>query len=127
MTNGMFFKRYKTKFTKFHSSIYDLPFNCNSHVISFIYRDDIIQYGKIKIFLSRNKENFVCIQKYGAYKKRMSDYVELHHRINIYFSIMSLSNNFTIIHMAKIRHKCILVPMSDSFCISEIRMDYEHD
>ena len=128
-----FYKRYKSMFITYHASIYDLPFNSNSHVISFIENDksDMIQYGNIILFLSQENEDFVFIQKYVSCKKQMSNYVELptelHDPIDTYFPLVSLSDNFTIIPVTNIRHKCVLVHLSNSFCISEIRIDYEHD
>jgi hypothetical protein len=127
-----FYKRYKSAFITFHSSIYDLPFNCNSHIISFIENNNnVIQYGNVIIFLSIDDGIFAIIQKYVSCEKHMSNYVEvpseLHRSINIFFPIVSLSNNFTIVPVSNIRHKCIRVPIFDSFCVSEIRIDYEHD
>ncbi len=128
-----FYKRYKASFITYHSSIYDRQFNCNSHVISFTENSNssMVQYGDIILFLSVNNENFAFIQKYVLSKNKMSDYVQLPgemcHPINIHFPMVRLSNNFIIIPVVNIHHKCIRVPVSDSFCISEIKIDYEHD
>jgi alkyl hydroperoxide reductase subunit AhpC len=127
-----FYKRFKSSFITFHSSIYDVSFNCNSHTISFLDNNsNLIQYGNIIIFLSTDNGNKVLIQKYISSDKQMSNYVdvpsELHHQINIFFPLVTLSNNFTIVPLRSIRHKCICVPVFDLFSISEIRVDHEHD
>jgi len=111
--------------------IYDIPFNCNSHVVSFIGKNDTIKYGNIIIFFSTETEKYSLIQKYSSFKEQMSDFVdlpnELHHSINIFFPIVTLTNNFSIVPLTNIRRKCVRVDMFGSFCISEIRLDYEHD
>ena len=115
----------------FHSVIYDAPFNCNSHVVSFMNKNDIVEYGNIIIFFSTKTEKYALIQQYSSANQQMSDFVdlpnELHNPINIFFPIITVSNNFSIIPLTNIRHKCVIVDMIGSFCVSEIRLDYEHD
>ncbi|CAF3575551.1 unnamed protein product [Rotaria socialis] len=127
------YKRYQYSFVIFHSLIYDDAFNCNSHIISFInnVNNNMICYGSIIVFFSSNDIMYAFIQRYVDCNKQTSHYVDLpkqlHDRINIFYRIVSLSNNFIIIPVGFIRHKCIIVPISDAFCISEIKIDYEHD
>jgi len=94
-------------------------------------KNDIIEYGNIIIFFSTKTEKYVLIQKYSSAKQQMSDFVdlpnELHHLINIFFPIVTLTNNFSIVLLTNIRRKFVIVDMFGSFCISEIRLDYEHD
>ena len=127
------YKRFKSSFITFHSAIYDHAFNCNSHIISFT--DDlnikVKQYGRIIIFFSYLNQSYVFLQKYFVEDKQISDLVELPvelcTQINLFFPIVSLSDVFTIIPVNKIQHKCILVLLLDAFCVSEIKVDYEHD
>ncbi|CAF2156728.1 unnamed protein product [Rotaria magnacalcarata] len=127
------YKRYQYSFVIFHSLIYDDAFNCNSHIISFIdnINNNMICYGSIIVFFSSNDIMYAFIQRYVDCNKQTSHYVdlpkELHDRINTFYRIVSLSNDFIIIPVGFIRHKCIIVPISDAFCISEIKIDYEHD
>ena len=128
-----FYKRYKSVFITYHSLIYDHPFSCNSHTVSFADNDssNIIHYGNIIIFLLFNDENFALIQKYVSCEKKLSNNAELpnelHKLIDNYYPLVSLSNNFIIVPVKNIRHKCICVPIFNVFCISEIRIDHEHD
>ena len=91
----------------------------------------MVEYGNIIAFFSRNDIKYVFVQRYAYSEKQICNYVELpkelHNRINIFFPIVVLSQDFTIIPVSNIRHKCILVPIDDVFCISEIKIDYEHD
>jgi hypothetical protein len=128
-----FYKRFKSAFITFHSSIYDQPYNCNSHVVSYVDHSDHNQtrYGKIIVFLSTNDERFAFVEKYIPSPQRMSNYVELahelHHRIDKHFPLLTLSNSFTLVPMSDVRHKCISIPMVDCICLSEIRIDHDHD
>ena len=78
-----------------------------------------------------NDGTFALIQKYVSCDKKMSNKVELpnelHKLTDTYYPVVSLSKNFIIVPVTNIRHKCICVPIFDVFCISEIRIDYEHD
>jgi len=91
----------------------------------------MVQYGNVILFLSIDHGIFVLIQKYVLCEKQMSSYVEvpskLNEPINKFFPLVFLSNNFIVIPVTHIQHKCIRVPIFDVFCISEIRVDYEHD
>ena len=44
-----------------------------------------------------------------------------------YENLMQLSNEYDIISVGNFRHKCISVQFQDGFCLSEIRVDFEHD
>lgn len=131
--NVCLYKRYRSAFVTYHSSIYDHELNCNSHVVSYIDNRDIavVHYGKLIIFFSSRNQNYAFIQAYIYSQKKMSHYVELpnelHDRINLFFPMVSLGYDFIVVPITSIRHKCILTPISDTFCVSEIRIDYEHD
>ncbi|CAF1410547.1 unnamed protein product [Adineta ricciae] len=118
-----FYKRYKSMFVTYHTSLYDLPFNSNSHVISFVEtaESNVVQYANVILFISQNDKDLVFVQKYLSAQRQISSYVELpnelHDPINRYFPILSLSNNFGIIPVSNIRHKCIAVPVSKSFSV----------
>jgi hypothetical protein len=71
------------------------------------------------------------VQKYTLSQKSMTDYVEipssLHLKANELFPLMKLSDEFLLIPVETIRHKCVNIPFNDCCCLSEIRIDYEHD
>ena len=52
---------------------------------------------------------------------------EMHKKLDELYALLTLTANFTIIPIDSIRHKCIAVPFQDVFCLSEIRIDFEHD
>jgi hypothetical protein len=129
----IFYKRYKHQFITYHTTLYDKPFKCYSCIISYTKNnnDKIISYGRIVVFYKYNDEYFAFIQKYHASRKKISDFVELpdeiKQRLDELYPLLQLSNDYDIISVATFRHKCVSVPFQDVFCLSEFRVDFEHD
>jgi len=128
----IFYKRYKHQFITYHTMLYDKPFKCCSYIISYNNNTSgTISYGRIIVFYKYNDEYFAFIQRYQTSKKKISDFVELPieiiERLDQLYPLMELSNDYDIISVGTFRHKCTLVPFQDAFCLSEIRVDFEHD
>jgi len=130
----VFYKRYKHQFITYHSVLYDKKFRCCSYIISYTNNDnnrDGILYGKIIVFIKFNNEYFAFIQRYHTSKQKNSDFVEIPNEIaqklDELYPLLQLSNDYDIISVQTFRHKCIAVQFQDVFCLSEIRVDFEHD
>jgi hypothetical protein len=128
----IFYKRYKHQFITYHTMLYDKPFKCCSYIISYNnINSTTISYGKIIIFYKYNDEYFAFIQRYHTSKKNISDFVELPveitQRLDQLYPLLELSNDYDVISVETFRHKCISVQFQDVFCLSEIRVDFEHD
>jgi hypothetical protein len=127
------YKRYKHYFITYHTMLYDKPFKCCSYIVSYNNNNNnnIICYGRIIIFYKFDDEYFAFIQKYNVSKKKISDFIELPveviEKLNQLYPLMELSNDYDIISVGNFRHKCVSVPFQDVFCLSEIRVDFEHD
>ncbi|CAF4967433.1 unnamed protein product, partial [Rotaria magnacalcarata] len=111
-----FYKRYKHQFTTYHTTLYDKRFKCCSFVISYIkdknYRS-VINYANIVVFYKY--DNFVELP------------TEILQRLDGLYPLVELSNDYDIISVEAFRHKCVAIEFQDVFCISEIRVDFEHD
>lgn len=74
---------------------------------------------------------FAFVQKYTLNSTLITDYLDipslLHSKANNLFPLLQLSNTFVLIPVDSIRHKCVNIPFNDYCCLSEIRIDYEHD
>jgi hypothetical protein len=128
----VFYKRYKHHFITYHTMLYDKPFKCCSYIVSYNNNNsNVICYGTIIVFYKYGNEYFAFIQKYNLSKKQISDFLELPdgiiQRLNQLYPLMELSNEYDIISVGNFRHKCISVQFQDVFCLSEIRVDFEHD
>jgi len=126
----LFYKRYKRCFITYHTVLYDKPFKCCSYIVSY-NANNIVYYGRIIVFYKYKDDYFAFIQKYTAYKKKISDYLELPDKVvdklNQTYPLMELSNDYEIVPVENFRHKCVSVQFEDIFCLSEIRVDFEHD
>lgn len=128
-----FFKRYKHRFVTYHTMLYDKPFKCCSFIIS--YMDDqnknYICYGNIIVFYCFNNRYFALIQRYRTSTKRISYYADLPteilQKLDALYPLLELSNDYDIISVGSIRHKCVAIRFKGVFCLSEIRADFEHD
>jgi hypothetical protein len=124
--------RFKRSFVTFHSTIYDKPFKCRSFFISFLNPNDTsVQYGNIILFVRKETSIYALVQQYVSGSKSITDYVDiptaLHSKANQLFPLLHLSSQFGLISVETIRHKCVNVPVDDLCCLTEIRVDYEHD
>ena len=74
---------------------------------------------------------YALVRKYILGSKLITDYVDiprlLHPKANQLFPLMQISDEYLIIPVELIRHKCVSVPIEDMCCLTEIRIDYEHD
>ena len=127
-----FYLRMKNVFITYHTTIYDQPFKCQSYVISFTDPvNNFIFYGNIIVFMHINLQFYAFIQKYKSSQKSILHYVDipipLQMKVDELFPLVELSDEFMFIPVEKIRHKCVKVPFDGVFCLSEIRLDYEHD
>ncbi len=112
--------------------LYDKPFKCSSYIISYNNNNSkIISYGKIIVFYKYNDEYVAFIQRYHTSRKQNSDFVELLveivQRLDKLYPLLELSNDYDIISVGTFRHKCISLQFHDVFCLSEVRVDFEHD
>ena len=93
--------------------------------------DSSIQYGDIIVFVRKEPCIYALIQQYVFGSKSMTDYVDvpidLHSKANQLFPLLQRSDRFLLIPVKLIRYKCGSVPIDDLFCLTEIRIDYEHD
>ncbi|CAF3329002.1 unnamed protein product [Rotaria socialis] len=128
-----FFRRFKQSFNTFHTLIYDKPYRCRSYIISYSIKGDdpVIQYGNIILFYKYNNNYFAFIQKYRCSRKQLSQFVELPieicNKLNEMYPLLELTNEYDIIRADVIRHKCVMVNFQDVYCLSELKMDFEHD
>lgn len=128
-----FYKRYKHQFITYHTMMYDKPFKCCSYIISYNNNNTngIISYGRIIVFYKYNDNYFAFIQRYHTANKKISDFVEIPveiiQRLDQLYPLMELSDDYDMISVETFRHKCISIPFQDVFCLSEIRVDFEHD
>lgn len=124
--------RFKSHSITFHTTIYDQPFKCRSFIVSFSHpRDSVVRYGNIIVFVRADPSIYGLVQVYVPGPKRITDFVDipfaLRSKANELFPLLQLSDTFVLIAIEKIRHKCVSVPVDDSFCLTDIRVDYEHD
>jgi hypothetical protein len=132
ITSCLFYLRFKSFFVIYHSTIYDHPFKCQSYIVS--YTDplqQIVNYGNIIVFVQLNLQFYAFIQKYRFSERSLSQYIDipssLHSKVNELFPLVELSDEFILISVERIRHKCVKIPFDGVFCLSEIRLHYEHD
>ncbi|CAF1483624.1 unnamed protein product [Adineta ricciae] len=137
-TNGIdlnsctFHLRLKNFFVTYHTTIYDQPFKCRSFIVSFsdpVHK--LLRYGNIIVFVRTNEQFYALIQRYRLSEKCITNYVDipcsLHLKANELFPLVEPSDELILIPITEIRHKCVKVPFDNVFCLSEIRLDYEHD
>jgi hypothetical protein len=124
--------RFKDNFITFHTTIYDQPFRYRSFIVSFSHPSDSSrQHGNIIVFVRRDASIYALVQIYVPGPKSITDFVDiplaLRPKANELFPLLRLSDRFVLTPVEKIRHKCVSVPVDDSFCLTDIRVDYEHD
>ena len=127
-----FYRRYKHQFITYHTLVYDKQFKCCSYLVSYNNDEsDRISYGKIIVFYKYNDQYFAIIQKYNLSKKKITDFLELPEglleKVNELYPLLELTDDYKPIPVENFRHKCISIPFQDTFCLSEIRIDFEHD
>lgn len=135
------FKRYKQSFVTFHSYVYDRAIRCASHILSYSSngKDDERQvaYGNCIVFYKHATDYFVFLREYSPVSigEKFSTFVDLPNAENNKiqdaldqnFSMQLSSDSFRVIPVGWIRHKCISVPVRSFVCLTEIRVDFEHD
>ncbi len=93
--------------------------------------DNSIQYGNIILFVRTETCVYAFVQQYVFGSKFITDYVDiptsLHSKANQLFPLLQISSRFRLIPVEMIQHKCVYVPVDDLCCLTEIRIDYEHD
>lgn len=131
---SIFYTRYKHFFLTYHTVLYDKPFKCRSYIISYINDSvnyDVLNYANIIVFYKYNNDYFAIIQKYRFSRKKMSDYVELPveicKKLDEMYPLLELSNDYETISVKMFRRQCVMVQFQDVNCLSEIRIDFEHD
>ncbi|CAF1050568.1 unnamed protein product [Didymodactylos carnosus] len=97
------FKRYKTAFITYHSTIYDEAFNCVSCIVSFWADHSRSEYGNIILFYQYRTDYFAFVQKYEASAVQLSQLVnipvEMNEKLDELFPLVSLTDNFVIVPM----------------------------
>ncbi|CAF1574505.1 unnamed protein product [Rotaria magnacalcarata] len=134
LDNIIFYKRYKQLFITFHTVLYDRPYKCRSYIVSYVTNsdgNDILSYGNIIIFYQYMNQFFAFIQKYYLSRKKLSHSIELPvevcNKLDEMYPLLALSNDYDIIPVLTFRHKCIMIQFEDVYCLSELRIDFEHD
>ncbi|CAM4805911.1 unnamed protein product [Rotaria magnacalcarata] len=126
-----FYLRFKDKFVTYHSVLYDKRFSCNSYLVSYNDQHHQIQYGNIILFYSLENQYYSLIQQFRRTNIRISDELNIPEKfkniLDSFYPICSLNDEFIIIQAGNIRSKCISVPFKQYECISERRINYEHD
>lgn len=127
-----FFLRFKSLFNTYHSELYDKPFKSNSFVVSFRSRlNSNIGYGNIQIFVKYRSSYFVLIQKYSQASTQLDSFLdlppEIKEKLRELFPLVSLTKEFAFLPVDYLQHKCVLISFKEKFCISEFRIDFEHD
>ncbi|CAF1323831.1 unnamed protein product [Rotaria sordida] len=130
----IFYTRYKKRFLTFHTVLYDKPYKCRSYIVSYINNSsdyDALNYANIIVFYKYHNDYFALIQKYHFSRKKLSHYVELPveicQQVDKLFPLLELSDDYNIIPVAMVHHQCIMVEFEDVCCLSELRIDSEHD
>ncbi|CAF3656548.1 unnamed protein product [Rotaria sp. Silwood1] len=130
----IFYTRYKKCFLTFHTVLYDKPYKCRSYIVSYINNsddNDALNYANIIVFYKYHNDYFALIQKYHFSRKKLSHYVELPveicQKLDKLFPLLELSDDYDIIPVAIVRHQCVMVEFEDVCCLSELRIDSEHD
>lgn len=131
-TKCSLFLRFKSFFVTFHSTVYDNPFKCKSFVVSYCSSAQTnLEYGNIQLFVKHECEYLVFIQRYSKCSSQLNSFLDIPQQIesklNELFPLVSLSDHFDLLPVTCLRHKCTLVPFENEFCVSEFRIDFEHD
>ena len=97
------------------------------------YRDNYnqTQYGNIILFYSFENVYYTLIQQYHRAAANISDDLkipdEFKNIVDSFYPICYLNNEFIVIKVSDIVSKCVSVPFQQYKCISERRVNYEHD
>lgn len=125
------FLRFKDIFSTYHSLIYDRRFTCSSHVVSYLDDNRQIQHGRVVLFYSCDDVNYSFIQKYHAAPIKVSNFldipVEWQEKMDSFYPVCQIVDQFTIIKTADIVSKCISIPFQQYQCITDRRVQFEHD
>lgn len=74
---------------------------------------------------------YALVQQYAPGSKSITDYIDipvvLHAKANQMFPLLELTHEFLLIPIEMIRHKCVNIPFDGACCLTEVRVDYEHD
>lgn len=90
-----------------------------------------VQYGDLVMFVRQDILIYALVRTYILASKSITDFVEipplLHSKANQLFPLLQISDRYLLIPVVSIRYKCVSVPIHDMYCLTEIRIDYEHD
>ena len=126
------FLRYKHHFITYHSFLYDRPFTCASYIVSYKLTDTtVLGYGNIIVFYQYEGTFFALVQKYEKSSRSIFDFLDLPQALSIpmneNFPLFHLSNLFVVIPVSSIQHKCVSISFHGCVCLSQFRVDFEHD
>jgi hypothetical protein len=125
------FLRLKDVFSTYHSLLYDKRFNCSSYVVSYHDGNRQIQYGNVVLFYSYDDVNYSFIQKYNAAPVKISDHLDIpgewKQKMDSFYPVCHLVDQHIIIKAIDLVCKCIAVPFQQYQCITDRRVQYEHD
>ena len=131
VTRIKLFLRFKDVFSTYHSLIYDRRFTCSSHVISYHDDNRQTQHGRVVLFYYCDDVNYSFIQKYDAAPIKLSNFLDIpevwKETMDSFYPVCQIVDQFTIIRTADIVSKCISVPFQQYQCITDRRVQYEHD
>ena len=123
--------RFQNAYVTYHSLIYSEWFSCASHIISYLDNREQVQHANIIIFYLFDDVEYSFVQNYKRLVVKLSDYIDIPENwkeiIDSIYPICSLSDELIIIPVNKILSKCVSVHFQQYQCISERRVNYEHD
>lgn len=127
-----FFLRFKSFFVTFHAEVYDDPYKCKSFIVSFRRRpDSVVEYGNVRLFVKYRSLFLVFIQSYVFSSSQLASLLDIppqmDSKLRELFPLLALSNDFCLLSVSCLQHKCVRVPFRSDFCITEFRIDFEHD
>ncbi|CAF3341334.1 unnamed protein product [Rotaria sp. Silwood2] len=123
--------RFKDNFSTYHSFLYSKRFSCASYLVSYTDNNEEIEYAKIIVFYLYENVWYSFIQQYKRAAVKLSDYLDipdqLKKTVDLFYPICIVSDDFVALPVSKIISKCISVQFQNYECISERRVNYEHD
>lgn len=123
--------RFQDAFSTYHSSTYSKRFSCVSYIISYLDNNQQVQYANVIIFYLFKNVQYSFLQKYKQVTVQISDHIDIpekwKEKLDSLYPICSLSDDVVVIPVNKIISKCISVQFRQYQCITEQRVNYEHD
>ena len=101
------------------------------HIVSYLDNREQVQYANIIISYLFDGVEYSFVHNYKRLVVKLSDYIDIPEKwketIDPIYPICSLSNECIIIPVNIILSKCVSVHFQQHQCISERRVNYEHD